>query len=171
MSALLNLMQGSAAWRAHRAQYRNASVTAAVLGVSPWMTPYQLWCLRTGRTQQEVTPAMQRGSDLEPKARAAYEQFTGHVMEPVVMVDGDYSAGLDGLTLAGDFENQPIPVTFMAHPIAGRPDDGTTPCSSLVWLPQVGQMWALELLSGLFLTQGQPASSQTARISTAPMTC
>jgi putative phage-type endonuclease len=102
MSALLNLAQGSAAWHAHRAQYRNASETAAVLGVSPWVTPYQLWCLRTGRTEQEVTPAMQRGSDLEPTARAAYEQLTGHAMEPVVMVDGDYSASLDRLTLAGD---------------------------------------------------------------------
>jgi hypothetical protein len=35
-------------------------------------------------------------------AREAYEQLTGHVMEPLVMVKGEYSASLDGITLDGD---------------------------------------------------------------------
>jgi putative phage-type endonuclease len=69
---------------------------------SPWQTPYQLWLLRTGRAEQKVTPPMRRGSELEPAARAAYEQHTGNIMEPLVMVDGEYSASLDGITLAGD---------------------------------------------------------------------
>jgi predicted phage-related endonuclease len=44
---------------------------------------------------------MQRGRELEPAARAAYEQLTGLVMEPLVLVDGEYSASLDGMTLDG----------------------------------------------------------------------
>jgi predicted phage-related endonuclease len=45
---------------------------------------------------------MLRGTELEPAARAAYERLTGLVMRPLVLDDGDYSASLDGFTLAGD---------------------------------------------------------------------
>jgi putative phage-type endonuclease len=102
MSAIVKLVQGSPEWHAHRAKYRNASETAIVLGESPWQTPYQLWELRTGRRQPEVNAAMARGTALEPQARAAYEQLTGQVMQPLVLVEGDYSASLDGLTFDGD---------------------------------------------------------------------
>jgi putative phage-type endonuclease len=79
MSAVLKLVQGS-----------------------PWVTPYQLWLIKTGRSTQAVTQAMTHGTQLEPQARAAYEAQTGHVMNPLVMQDGLYSASLDGITLAGD---------------------------------------------------------------------
>ena len=102
MTAIVKLVQGSPEWHAHRAQYRNASETAIVMGESPWQTPYQLWELRTGRRQPEVNAAMARGTALEPQARAAYEVLTGHVMQPLVQVEGDYSARLDGLTFEGD---------------------------------------------------------------------
>ena len=102
MSAtIVQLVQSSPEWHAHRAKYRNASETAAVMGASPWQTPYQLWALRTGRAKQDVTPAMARGTALEPQARAAYEERTSNVMQPLVLVDGDYSASLDGLTFDG----------------------------------------------------------------------
>ena len=45
---------------------------------------------------------MQGGIELEPAARAAYEDFTGIIMQAVVMVSGEYSASLDGLSLPGD---------------------------------------------------------------------
>ena len=44
---------------------------------------------------------MLRGTQLEPQAREAYEQLTGHVMQPLVLVEGDYSASLDGITFDG----------------------------------------------------------------------
>jgi len=102
MSTIVKLVQGSPEWHAHRAQHRNASETAIVMGDSPWMTPYQLWELRTGRRQQAVNSAMARGTALEPQARSAYEALTGHVMQPLVLVDGEYSASLDGLTFDGE---------------------------------------------------------------------
>ena len=101
MGAIVKLVQGTPEWHAHRANYRNASETATVMGASPWQTPYQLWALRTGRAKQEVTPAMARGTALEPQARLAYEALTGQVMQPLVLVEGDYSASLDGLTFDG----------------------------------------------------------------------
>ena len=102
MSAVLKLVQGSAAWHEHRAHFRNASETAAVMGISPWQTPYQLWQVRTGRLTVATTPAMAHGTAMEPKARAAYENRTGLVMQPLVLTEGDYSASLDGITLEGD---------------------------------------------------------------------
>ncbi len=100
--AIIKLTQGSAEWLAYRLDKRNASESAAVLGLSPWTTPYQLWQAKTGRLVQPVTMAMQRGTDLEPAARAAYEEQTGLVMQPLVLGAGFYSASLDGQTLDGD---------------------------------------------------------------------
>ena len=103
MSTIMKLVQGSPEWHEHRRKHRNASETPAVLGVSPWTTPYELWQIKTGRAPQpEVTAAMAHGTQLEPQAREAYEALTGHVMEPLVLVEGEYSASLDGITLGGE---------------------------------------------------------------------
>lgn len=114
MSDILTLIQGTDEWHEHRRNYRNASEAAAVMGVSPWLTQYQLWEIKTGRRTQEVNFAMQRGTELEPQARAAYELATGNVMEPLVMVSGDYSASLDGVSLAGDL------ILEVKCPVKGR---------------------------------------------------
>ena len=102
MSAVLKLVQGSQEWLDYRRTMRNASETPAVMGISPWMSPYELWLVKTGRSSQAVTPAMAHGTATEPQARAAYEVQTGYVMNPLVMQEGAYSASLDGITLAGD---------------------------------------------------------------------
>lgn len=99
MTTLVKLVQGTEEWERHRLLHRNASETPAVMRLSPWQTPYGLWEVKTGRRSVEVNYAMQRGTELEPLARAAYEADTGHIMEPVVMVRGDYSASLDGMLL------------------------------------------------------------------------
>lgn len=102
MSTIVQLVQGSPEWHAHRRGLRNASETPAVLGISPWVTPYQLWLLKTGRAEPTINAAMRNGTALEPLARHAYEVETGNVMQPLVLQDGLYSASLDGMTLEGD---------------------------------------------------------------------
>lgn len=99
---LVQLAQGSAEWLDYRRSRFNASESAAVLGLNPWQTPYQLWLEKTGKSQTKPNAAMLRGTELEPLARAAYEQETGLVMQPVVLEAGNYSASLDGMTLEGD---------------------------------------------------------------------
>lgn len=99
---IVRMAQGSPEWREHRRRYRNASETPAVLGISPWLTPYQLWQLKLGLIEQEVTAAMQHGSEMEAAARSAYEHQTGRTIQPLVVVDGEYSASLDGMTLGGE---------------------------------------------------------------------
>ena len=114
MSKIINLVQGSAEWHEHRRLNRNASESAAILGISPWVSPYQLWLLKTGRAKPEANAAMRHGTALEPAARAAYEDRTGHVMQPLVLQDGDYSASLDGITLDGEL------VVEVKCPVRGR---------------------------------------------------
>lgn len=84
---IIDLPQGSQAWLDYRLTMRNASETAAVLGVSPWCTPYQLWLLKTGRAQTKANAAMLRGTGLEPVARLAYELETGTIVQPLVLQD------------------------------------------------------------------------------------
>ena len=101
-ATIVHLQQGSPEWLDYRLAKRNASESPAVLGASPWTTPYQLWLIKTGRLVQPVTHAMQRGTELEPAARLAYEDQTGLVMQPLVLEAGNYSASLDGIDLAGE---------------------------------------------------------------------
>lgn len=101
-ATIVQLVQGSKEWLDYRRSMRNASETAAVLGVSPWSTPYQLWLQKTGRGEVTVTAAMRHGTQLEPEARLAYETRFDRVMQALVMRDGPYSASLDGVTLDGD---------------------------------------------------------------------
>lgn len=98
---IIQLMQGSPEWLTYRRTMRNASESAAVLGLSPWQTPYQLWLAKTGRLEVKATAAMQHGTTLEPAARLGYEVHTGHVMQPLVLQHGLYSASLDGMVLDG----------------------------------------------------------------------
>lgn len=99
---VVQLTQGSQAWLDYRLTMRTASETPAVLGVSPWLTPYQLWLLKTRRSTTKIMPAMRHGTELEPAARAAYEAHTGEIMQPLVLQRGPYSASLDGMSLGGE---------------------------------------------------------------------
>ena len=62
MSKIINLVQGSPEWHEHRRLNRNASESAAVLGISPWLSPHQLWLLKTGRAKPEANAAMRHGT-------------------------------------------------------------------------------------------------------------
>jgi putative phage-type endonuclease len=98
MSTILKLVQGSPEWLEYRRTMWNASETPAVLGISPWVTPYGLWLVKTSRSTQATNEAMVHGTKLEPEARAAYEEQTGQIMNPLVLQDGGFSASLDGIT-------------------------------------------------------------------------
>lgn len=58
------------AWLKARGQDITASVVGALFGVHDFVTPYELWAIKTGRVRQqnEETDAMRRGRLLEPVA-------------------------------------------------------------------------------------------------------
>lgn len=100
-----NHVQGSVAWLAHRRDHIGASDAPIIMGESPWKTPYQLWLDKQGLSlPQEMTPAMQRGVDLEPEARAAFENEVGVSVFPQVIYHPEISfmmASMDGMSLDG----------------------------------------------------------------------
>jgi putative phage-type endonuclease len=71
-------MQRSPEWLELRRQGLGASDMAAVMGVSPYKTPYQLWAEKTGATPpQKVGAAANRGVILEDAVAQYYEQERG----------------------------------------------------------------------------------------------
>lgn len=105
---ILNLVQGSPEWDAHRATHFNASDAPAMLGCSPYMTRSELLHrMHTGITP-EVDPATQRrfdeGHQAEQLARPLAEEIIGEELAPLVGVSDRYSASFDGLTMMGDVQ-------------------------------------------------------------------
>ena len=100
---IVNLLQGSPEWHAHRAQHFNASDAPAMMSCSPYKTRDELIAeLATGVTP-EVGAAQQRifdaGHQFEALARPLAEEIIGEDLYPVVGADGKYSASFDGLTM------------------------------------------------------------------------
>lgn len=100
------MQQNSEEWLAWRASGIGSSDAAVVLGESPYKTPYELWEERTGRSSGDnIGYAGYIGHRAEPYIRRLYEQITGDIYEPVVMVSEEYPfmlASLDGRTLQCD---------------------------------------------------------------------
>jgi putative phage-type endonuclease len=66
------------AWLLQRRNGIGASEAAAALGLSPFLTPLELYCQKRGLTEgTEETEAMRWGTRLEPLIAAAYEERTG----------------------------------------------------------------------------------------------
>ena len=97
------LAQDSQEWHEHRRNHFNASEAGAVMGVGKFKprNPAELLAVKRGELVIPVTPAMTRGTELEPKARELAEYMTGVQFTPVVMRRGRYSASLDGLDFHG----------------------------------------------------------------------
>ena len=93
----IELEQGSLEWHEHRAKYRNASEAGAVMGVSPYLTPRELWESKNGMGKPfKGNVATDYGTAMEPKALAKFEELWDVKLAPTVFVDGEYSASLDG---------------------------------------------------------------------------
>ena len=98
-----NLIQGSEAWPAYRAQHFNASDAPAMMGCSPYKTRAELLReLHTG-VVGDVDIATQKrfdnGHRVEALARPLAEAFIGQELYPVTGSNGRLSASFDGLTM------------------------------------------------------------------------
>lgn len=109
---IINHVQHSAEWHAHRASHFNASDVAAMLNISPYMARGDLLDYYARGVPEDIEPAKQKifdaGHRYEAQARPWAEEIIGEELYPVTMareVEGlKLSASLDGLTLAGDLE-------------------------------------------------------------------
>jgi putative phage-type endonuclease len=101
---LLQLEQGSPEWLDLRKNKIGASDAPIILGDSPYLTPYQLWEIKTGRKEQKWTHSMRFGVENEEVARKLYEDQTGIFVMPKVFIHEENEwmmASLDGLSFDG----------------------------------------------------------------------
>ncbi len=101
------LKQGSEEWLKWRKTKITASDLPIIMGRSKWCTPYELWKRKVGfLPDQTETPAMRRGTDLEPVVRRMIndplpveQQFVPTVVQHPEL---DWAAAsLDGLNSQG----------------------------------------------------------------------
>lgn len=97
------LVQGSQEWLDLRKKKIGSSDAAVLMKVSPWSTPFQLWCEKLSLVPEKTkNAAMQRGLDLERKARHEFEKLLGIVVFPQVFISDQYDfmmASLDGIDI------------------------------------------------------------------------
>lgn len=98
-----HLQQGSREWLELRRTKIGASDAPIIMGVSPWMTAYQLWEYKVGlRAPQEETDSMRRGRSMEDVARRRFEEEMGIIVFPAVLFHRDHDwmmASLDGIDI------------------------------------------------------------------------
>lgn len=104
---IVNLIQGTPEWHAHRAQHFNASDAPAMMGCSQYKTRSQIIKeLATGIVDAEIDSATARrfadGHRAEALARPLAEKIIGEELYPVTGTNGRFSASFDGLTLMYD---------------------------------------------------------------------
>ena len=95
-------IQGSPEWKALRMNKIGASDAAAIMGISKWTTPYQLWEQKLGFREVEMNSAMQRGHDLEEEARQCFERIYSILVFPDVVFHPEHEflmASLDGIDI------------------------------------------------------------------------
>ena len=69
-------------WLAERRKGIGGSDVAALLGMSPWMTPFQLYLDKLGELPEKPdNAAMRMGRKLEPVVREMYEEESGNDVE------------------------------------------------------------------------------------------
>lgn len=101
-----NSEQGSLEWLEFRQDKIGSSSVSAIMGKSPWDTPYSLYQSMVTGSSKKMTSAMQRGKDEEPKALAwindkLYMQFEPCVIQSVerpymiASLDGFFSDGIN----------------------------------------------------------------------------
>lgn len=111
---IVNLIQGTPEWHAHRAAHFNASDAPAMMGCSPYKTRSQLVReFATGAAVEHDAATLRRfadGHSFEDLARPLAEQIIGEELFPVTGTQGKFSASFDGLTLLEDtaFEHKSL---------------------------------------------------------------
>ncbi len=106
---LLNLVQGSEAWKAARAKYFTASEASIMMACSKNVSRNELLAMKATGTEQEFSEWFERnildkGHEVEALARPIAEEIIGEQLYPVTGVSDDDTllASFDGLTMLED---------------------------------------------------------------------
>lgn len=124
----VELEQGTQEWLSWRRGLLTASDAASILGKSPYCTAYQCWQRKLGLIpEQTKTPAMQRGINDEPIARAMFNEFYGYDMQPAIIQNEDkpfIGASLDGICKDPEWPGYFIGLEIKSQNIEKIKDEG-----------------------------------------------
>lgn len=97
---MVNVFQDSDKWLQWRRSVISATDAAVIMGVSPYCKPDKLRLKKLGLApEQKVNQYMQRGKNLEPEAREAFNKEYGMSMSPICVESSEHpflGASLDG---------------------------------------------------------------------------
>lgn len=104
---IVNLIQGSPEWHAHRRAHRNASDAPAMMACSPHKHRRELVREKATGVEKEFSQYVQerildKGHDFERLCRPRAEVIVGDDLSPCVCTNGADSASFDGLSFMGD---------------------------------------------------------------------
>lgn len=102
---VVELEQGTSEWHAWRRGGIGASESAAILGENPFKTRWDALLQKVDDLREPTSPAMVRGTELEPRARRAFEEHTGLVFAPMCLQSTQHDwlrASVDGMTPEAD---------------------------------------------------------------------
>ena len=91
----VELVQGSDEWKAWRSTVLGASEVPAVLGLSPYQKPWNVWEAKVHGVVTENSFILQKGHEIESRVRANYE-LTHDDFPPVCFQRDFIGASLDG---------------------------------------------------------------------------
>jgi putative phage-type endonuclease len=140
---IIEVEQGTQEWLDFRKGKIGSSDVSAIMGVSPFETKLQCWERMMRGTSKEKTHAMQRGSDLESKAREILNRMTGRDYQPKVLqslAHPDLIASLDGFWVD---ENGDLYIAEIKCP--GKRDHATAMKGEIPehYVAQVAHQWDL----------------------------
>lgn len=136
-----NLEQGSQSWHDFRASHFCASESAAMLGLSQYMTRTKLLHLKKTGEKPAASAVQQaifdNGHRVEALARPLVESMISEELFPAVCSDGRLSVSCDGLTLSGEiaFEHKQWNQALAALVAAGTvPDSHMPQCQQVLMI-------------------------------------
>src|ERR1044071_4059462 len=96
---IIPLQQQAPEWKAFRKGKIGSSDASAIMGQSPFETPFECWERHIFHLEKETTPVMKRGTELEPVARQWVNDSLYTHYEPAVIQNREFPdliASLDG---------------------------------------------------------------------------
>lgn len=130
-------------WLVWRNKGLGGSDAPAIMGVSPWCTPYQKWEEKVFGKKQEDNACKKFGRDTEKSSRMEFEDLVGLKMNPCNVISVEYPwlrASLDGIDLQGK--------TIVEIKKANR-EDHALACEGIVTDKYFPQLQHILLVTGL----------------------
>lgn len=154
------MRQGTDEWLVERSHGIGGSDIAAVLGLSKYRTPRDVWLDKTGRSQSSMNEAMDWGHRLEPVVLGRFAEQHGEV-ETYPLLPGIHThrsvpvakASLDGMLRLPDGTGQPVDAKTSRYGWDELPPDYVIQLQWQMGITETTHGWVAALIGGSSYTE------------------